>query len=396
MKIEKINIKNFKGIDNYEGEINGSNVYLLGGNASGKTSFIDAIWGCLSPKNLPTEPVSKGEKKALVEIDLGDFIARSKFTRGKAVNFEIENKVFNSETEKFIKAPRTYLSNRIGIIDFDVHDFFSKTDAEKLKYLSKILDQDFSDLDADIEEAMESRKFDKKRLAELSATVDYYSKKDAEADLIDIVALSKEVNQEEKKVETYNKVKLGIQERRDKIAVLEKEILDGEKWMANESVIPDEEKIKALNEKLDSANETNKRIQSAKTAKLVDDEVEDLNKEISLATDDIERLRKEKAKRISDVINVEGLEYNVEKEIFLYNGLPFESNQINTAAQLIAGMHIASTMLKDLKIIRVDASLIDKNNFNKVLSWAKEKDIELFIEIVDREADVASLEIKVD
>lgn len=396
MKIEKINIKNFKGIDSYEGEINGLNVYLKGPNASNKTSFIDAVWGCLSPKNLPKEPVKNGQKKGLVEIDLGDFIARSKFVKGKAVDFQLENKVFNNETEKFIKSPRTYLANRIGIIDFNITDFFSKTDAEKLKYLAKILDADFSDLDSDIDECMESRKFDKKRFAELTAAVDYYSKEDAEAEIINIVELSKEIALENKKVETFDRVKKGVEDAENQLIELQAKIDAGKLWLLNEINVPIDGHLLKLTDKLENSNTTNKKIQAAKNAKLVDIEVAELETQIEKTTNEIEDLRKKKAEKISKVLKVQNLMYDVEKELFLYNGLPFEANQINTAAQLIAGMQIAATMLKELKIVRVDASMIDKKNFNQVLSWAKENEIELFVEIVDRESEDARLEITVE
>ena len=75
-----------------------------------------------------------------------------------------------------------------------------------------------------------------------------------------------------------------------------------------------------------------------------------LEKAIEEQNAEVDKLKEAKSKRISDKINVEGLTYNVAGECFLWEGLPFDSNQINTAAQLIAGMKIASMMLKDLKI----------------------------------------------
>jgi hypothetical protein len=116
-----------------------------------------------------------------------------------------------------------------------------------------------------------------------------------------------------------------------------------------------------------------------------------MKKSIQEANGEIEKLKVKKAKRISDKINIKGLEYSVNEERFLWNGLPFDPKQINTASQLISGMKIGATMLRDLKILKVDASLIDKVNFDEVLAWADDEGIELFVELVDREA--AKLEI---
>jgi hypothetical protein len=57
-------------------------------------------------------------------------------------------------------------------------------------------------------------------------------------------------------------------------------------------------------------------------------------------------------------------------------------------------MKIGSTLLNELKILKIDASLIDKVQFDKVLEWADNEGIELFVELVDREA--AKLSIIVD
>lgn len=395
MKIEKINIKNFKGIKNLEKEINGGNVYLIGGNGTGKTSFIDAVWVGLTGKGVPPEPTTDGAKKGLIEIDLGEFIARTKFTKGKPTLFELENKEFDKESEKFIKAPRTYLANKIGMLDFDVHDFFNKNDSEKLKYFAKILDTDFSQLDDEISEVMESRKFDKKKLAEWEAGIDYYDEAYAAKEVIDVVVLAKKIQEETDKLNTYDRVNKGLEERRAKIIELQKEIDKAREWLSTPDNMPlPMESREELQKKLDSANEENKKIQEAKVAAEADKKVEELKKQITEADQEIEELRQKKATKISDSIRIKDLEYNINSEQFLYKGLPFDDKQQNTADQLIAGMHIASSLLKELRIIKVDGSLIDRNNFEKVLSWATERDIELFIEIVDR--DASTLQINVE
>ena len=52
MKVLKAEIHNFKGIDSLSIDTQGKNVYLIGPNASCKTSVIDAIVG-----NIPEQPV---------------------------------------------------------------------------------------------------------------------------------------------------------------------------------------------------------------------------------------------------------------------------------------------------------------------------------------------------
>lgn len=393
MKIVSINIKNFKGLEDVQKEINGQNVYLIGKNGSGKTSFIDAVWGGLTGKNLPEEPTHNGKKKGLIEIDLGDCIARTKFTKGRPTKFELERKEYEKEADKLIKSPRTYLEDRIGLLNFDIEQFFAKSNLEQVRYFSKIMSVDFSDLDADLEELAESRKFDKRKLAEFEAKNTWYKKEDIERDFINVVDLSKKISDAKDKKETYDKIASGIKEReakiealRAEITTLEGQVKDGTQWLNSDDNKPlDDEAIAKLQEELENSDELNNSKREAHEAQEAEKEVDNYRKMIEEQTEEIEKKRAEKAARISKNINVKGLTYDVNEERFLYEGLPFDGKQINTAAQLIAGMKIASTMLKELKILRVDGSLIDKDNFDDVLAWSQENGIELFVELVDRE-----------
>lgn len=51
MKIEKIRLKNFKGIKEFELELNGSNVDIFGPNRIGKSTIFDSFWWLLFGKN---------------------------------------------------------------------------------------------------------------------------------------------------------------------------------------------------------------------------------------------------------------------------------------------------------------------------------------------------------
>ena len=351
---------------------------------------------------------------------MGDFIARTKFKKGRPAEFELENKSYTEETEKFISSPRTYIEKRIGILDFDIADFLNMSDAKQVEYVAKNLAVDFSDIEAELEELLEGRKFDNKKLKELKLKENYYKKEDAEKDLIDIVAISKEIEAETVKSNNYNRISDGVKDKlkrvreidkeiaalmlerdgnpsdneEDRIIGLSEQIIKGETWLnsPDNALMSDEElaeKIKAR----DTATATNKTIQEAKDAKQVDLEIEKYEKQISEYNEDIEKQRELKAKRISEVLSIPELTYSMADEKFLYEGRPFDKNQTNTASQLIIGMRIASMMLKDLKILRVDASLIDKDEFDKVLGWATENDIELFVELVDREATQLKIEV---
>ncbi len=435
-QIKRIKIQNFKGLKAFEGEILGKDVYLTGRNESGKTSFIDAVWLALTGKNIPPKPVTTGAKKGLIEVELADgYVVRTKLAVGKTpIQFEIENLNAVDEKDKFVKAPRTWLNERIGVIDFDVNDFFKMSDAKQVEYFCKITGVDVHEQDQQIEELNDSRKFDKKKLVEFQNQTGFYNPEDVEKELIDVVKLATEIatlkEAERVKTETYTQVTDGVAERekivKEKEALIKKlqaeisggiyyefvngiitefkieaenclktEIESGYDWLKDENnkPIPNAE-LQVKENTFQNSEVINARITEAKNFKEADDRIENLETAISEATEGISAQKDAKAVIISEKINIEGLSYDVENECFLFNGLPFDKTQINTASQLIAGLKIGASLLNEVKILKIDASLIDKENFEKVQKWSGSEGIELFVELVDREAGALKIEIE--
>jgi hypothetical protein len=62
------------------------------------------------------------------------------------------------------------------------------------------------------------------------------------------------------------------------------------------------------------------------------------------------------------------------------DGLPFESNQIATSRKMIAALEIAERMLGDIRYLHFDASILDKQNAQKIIDWANERDLQLCLE----------------
>lgn len=431
-KISKIKIQNFKGLEHYEGEVMGRDVYLIGKNEAGKSSFIDAVFLALNGKNPPPKPVTKGAKKGLIEVHLDDgYIVRNKLSAtGKTpITLEIENINATSDKDQFVKSPRTWLNNRIGTIDFDVNDFFRKSDAEQVKYFAKVTGLDVSGIDAEIEDLSESRKYDKLRLTELQNQSGIWQAGDELKELIDVIQLSKDIadlkEKERQKAETYTHVTDGIADREKqakeyerqvteinakmnggeyfdqygKLFVVEQginqEIKSGYDWLeiAENKPVPNK-KLEEMEAEFENSEEINNKISDAKKFALVDKQVEKTKEAIEGYNTDIQEQRDLKAKLIAEQIKIEGLTYDIENECFLFNGLPFDKTQINTASQIMAGLKIGASLLNEVKILKFDASLIDVNNFEKIQSWSKSEGIELFVELVDREAGELKIEIE--
>ena len=53
MKVQKVEIKNFKSIEDLNIDLNGKSVYLVGRNRTGKSSLIQAIYSALWGQEIP-------------------------------------------------------------------------------------------------------------------------------------------------------------------------------------------------------------------------------------------------------------------------------------------------------------------------------------------------------
>ena len=72
---------------------------------------------------------------------------------------------------------------------------------------------------------------------------------------------------------------------------------------------------------------------------------------------------------------------------------PFDKNQINTAELIKSGIMLQLSMMKDLKIVRFDGSLLDNKNLKEMEDWAKTKGLQLFIELVQRDGEGLRVEL---
>lgn len=82
MKLISASIENYCRIQLLEIDAQGNHVLISGPNGSGKTSAVDAVWRALagtSSKETP-EPIHDGAKRAVVKLDLGDYLVERRWT----------------------------------------------------------------------------------------------------------------------------------------------------------------------------------------------------------------------------------------------------------------------------------------------------------------------------
>jgi len=401
-KIETIKIKNFKGIDRIESDLHSSNVYVVGGNGKGKTSFIDAVWCALTGKNVPTEPIKQGENESTIEIELEKHVAILDFKRQRdQTKIKTSFKLISKEDGESIEQPRTVLNQLIGVIDFNPNHFFELSANKQVEYFCSLIGLDFGTIDRDVAELFEQRSFMNKELKRLKDDSNvWFDPTIADREPVNVKQLFEMKIEHDKKRQTFEKVLTGVADRENKlidlrsqIEKLEKEVTDGKVWLNNTDNQPiSEMEYKTIQSQIDTAESENQLIATNKSAKINSEKLKKVENEIAETERKMDEKKKSKRDQLSESIDIPDLSFDGEK--FLFKGLPFENTQINTANQLIAGLRIGLKLLKGVRILKFDGSLIDNDNMKLINDWSAENDVQLFVEQVDRSG--GKLEIRIN
>lgn len=115
----------------------GKNIIVLSGkNRQGKSSVIESIWWALSGKDvIPSQPIRKGEKEAIVALDMGEFTVERRFTESGNSYLEVKNK------DGFkASSPQAFLSARIGSFAQNPLEFIRLSPADQVKALQSMID----------------------------------------------------------------------------------------------------------------------------------------------------------------------------------------------------------------------------------------------------------------
>ena len=406
LKVEGVTVRNFKGVKDEKLSCHGNNVYVIGRNGMGKTSFLDAIFKILSGKDLPSQPTAKGEKKGSVEIDLGKIIVKAKFNdKNEKVSVSVENK----EGLEY-KSPRTMLDELVGVIDFDINKFLSLTPNKQVDFIKSMAGIDFTDLDATYKEAFENRAFVNKKIKEIEPTLQKHDEdKLVLADLtVETTSIQKKRDHNKNVEQVEYDISLlvrdsqlaqqQIEELTKKIEELKKvnteintKITNGNEWLK----YPENAKFDLEKEEADfvAKIEGNKLVEKNIANKAKAEEYYKLIDQQTQYQKVLDSVVLSKQKAIEEAeLPVPGLGFN--EDGLTLDGLPFESAQVNTARKIIAGLQINLKLLGNVKIARFDGSLIDNENMEYIEEWAKKNDLQLFVEFVDRSAERLKIEVK--
>src|SRR5262249_25956680 len=118
MRIIRFSASNVKRLGVVEIFPKGNVVKISGKNGSGKTSILDAImWALCGTSTTPKQVVRKGEKKALVQLDIEQFVVTRTWREGGDKDGELL--VQNKSDRSTLNSPQKVLDALMGKITFD-------------------------------------------------------------------------------------------------------------------------------------------------------------------------------------------------------------------------------------------------------------------------------------
>jgi hypothetical protein len=412
MKIKKIEVKNFKAIDEQTADFNGCTAIITGGNNKGKSSLLRGLIDRLRGEK-PDIILKEGTTEGVNIMELSD---------GSKIEW-IFNEKINYITKDGIKMTSGVISaigEKYFGKKFDIDKFLNSTPKAQIKELQNIVGIDFSEIDLRYKAAYDDRTYKNRVLADLRAdkktapikenhreisiikneiakirienaeALDLWESENEKlrSEILDKNEKIDVENAEFKRVDEYinylNNFPKKYRELIDfsKLYNFFKELKIKEKLIFLPTPKPEDKDYSELENELEKAQryfatfvieEKNykKWLEDGKKAKEEAEAADKLVKEIET----------EKKQMISTAKIPAEFEIN-DNEI-LYNGLPLTNSQISSSGKYIAALKLGALVLGEVRTMHFDASFLDKNSLSEIQTWANENELQLLIERPD-------------
>jgi DNA repair exonuclease SbcCD ATPase subunit len=397
MKIIKLVAENFKGLKAIEITPDQNFQIISGKNAQGKTSVMDAIWAAIAGKDaLKTtdKPIRDGQNKAIVSVELDDLKVTRKWN-GDKTTLEVTAK----DGAKY-NSPQTLLDNLIGKLSFDPLSFANQDEKKQKSTLQELVGINFDKLDQERKGHYDERTFHnvsaKKlegALSEIPFPTDQTPADEVSAsDIISELKSAQEtIRYNEDKRRELNNLRQNanglkaeiedLEERlRNKKAMLEDITNKGRelKSVVDTLVDPD---IDSIQIKLQDIESINHKVKQAKEYRRIEKEIKECKDSSDFCTKKMQEIDSLKLNTLQSAqFPIEGLSFDEDGVTF--NNIPFK--QCSAAERLKVSMAMAMALNPKLRVIRIlDGSLLDSDNLSLIHEMAKEKDYQVWMELVD-------------
>ena len=395
MKIISLTAENVKRLRAVEITPDGNIVTITGRNAQGKTSVLDAIWLALGGGAAGREtvrPIRDGEDKASVTLDLGDLVVVRTWTGDKTALT-----VKSADGAKY-GSPQGVLDALVGRLSFDPLEFTRLSDRDQVAALL-----DLVDLDVDLDDLAHQRQaaYDTraeigrqgKAIGDIPALIEGVPDEEVSAAaILAELRVAKGID-----LQIYNAERRAEQALND-VEKAEAALATARKWLddaiaadvaakAAVQALPEPIDMDAIEERLDSAEETNQAIRHNAASIEARGRKDILLANYQTQSDAIDAIDRAKAEALAGAkFPVDGLGFDDDGVTF--EGIPF--SQASSAEQIRVSLAMAMSLNPKLRVIRIlDGSLLDADNLALIGEMATAQDYQVWIERVSDTSETA-------
>jgi hypothetical protein len=404
-KVKRIIVSNLKAISAMSADLDGCTAIITGGNRKGKSSFLrslpDRIRG-IKPDVIVKHGATEGE--ATWELTTGEkFIW--KFTNDKERLIYISDKDIKSSVTKDITA-------RYFPPTFDVDKFLLSGPAKQRITLQGLVGLNFARVDADYKVAYDDRTWANRKAADEQARVktidptlptDETPVDDLLSELAGIDAHNqkyeyvkkgvdeKHSTQKDNKVE-IDRLQLLIDQLHAKNELLQSDIDKGISWLDSIQNKPKDATVKeSLTTRIATIRESNKAITDNNATREQALVYAKAQEEATKADERVKMIEDEKDAMIKSAKLPEGFGFS--DDGITYNKLPFSRESLASSELYIAALKLAAMTLGEVKTLHFDASYLDNKSLSEIEQWAEAQDLQLLIEMPDREGGEIAYEL---
>lgn len=396
MKIVQLTASNIKRLTAVEIRPDGAIVEITGRNGQGKTSILDAIWWCLSgTRNVQTKPIRHGAERALIKLDLGEYIVTRTFKLKDDGDYTTSLTVDGADGSR-PKNPQALLNEFCGEISFEPMVFLGMPPKDQFDALRRFVPGvDFQAIELANKKDYDERTAQNRRADELSAqAAAIVLPAGAIPELVDVAALERCLGdassenatlaqRQAKRQAVMDRCEARTREIQDyremieKLIALQKEDVD---MLENAEPLPAPVDVQALVAQLSEARTSNQVAARADQKRQLADGARIAQEASDALTKAMKDRNAAKAAAIAKAkMPVPGLGFG--DGAILLNGAPFD--QASDAEQLRASIAIAGAMNPTLRVLRVrDGSLIDNEGMRLLAAYAEANDLQIWIERV--------------
>ena len=368
-----------------------------------------------TPATGTSKAIRTGQKKALVTLDLGDLVVTRKWTEaGSTVSVE------NKDGAKF-GSPQTILDGLLGKVAIDPLSFAAMEEKKQRDLLLKIVN-----LGINLEETARYRAGAYDKRTDINRNIKLLESQlvgipEIPADTPDVEISSAAILQEQEAAQAVlnenNKTRNDEKEAKKQVAFFVEAIfnqsakieelktslakaqidlaeLEGKKTTAGSilakicdavALLADPD-LSVFKTRISETDAINKNVRLKKQIAEAVAKIDALRKEAEVYTGKIETIDKQKTDALA-AANFPIEHLSISDSGVIYKGIPF--SQCSSAERLRVSVAVAMAMNPKLRVIRItDGSLIDSKNMAVISEMAKEKDFQVWCEVVDESGKV--------